>query len=532
MRNGYFQLVKAPEGFSGTGLKMVWAKDGGKDVLIGELITYLDNNKVVYDLNAIKNAFNEKDDKIHIISANECPKIDEIYMFGISEDKMTAIAKFYPPTELGKRMSMAEFLNDLRYRGVVYGVQMQVLQDHFMSDSYFCTEIAVTKGKPPVHGADDKYEYYFNTDPHIKPTMREDGSVDFFNLNTIVHCKKGDLLARIVRGDEGAPGSNVLGQKIKPRDIKRLRMRTSANTILSEDGLELTSKVDGHVTFADNLVFVSDLYVVENVDVSTGNIDFTGSVQVNGNVTSGFAIKAGGNVIVNGVVEGAQITAGGDIIIARGMNGMSKGILQAGGDINAKYLENATVMADGYINTESILHCNVSSGIEVVVTGKKGFITGGHVQANNKVEVKNLGAEMGATTIVEVGVDPKIKAEYARLQKEIGEIVKTIRMAQPVIQGFMEKKAKGARITPEQTKYVIETSKTLETKKVELEQKSDRMKELQAYFEVQSKAQVVVRGDVYPGTTIVIGELSLVVQSKFSYCSFEVVRGDVKAVPL
>lgn len=60
------------------------------------------------------------------------------------------------------------------------------------------------------------------------------------------------------------------------------------------------------------------------MDLSTGNIDFEGSVQVNGNVSSNFVIRAGGNVIISGVVEGAYIEAGGNIIIARGMNGMAR----------------------------------------------------------------------------------------------------------------------------------------------------------------------------------------------------------------
>lgn len=82
--------------------------------------------------------------------------------------------------------------------------------------------------------------------------------------------------------------------------------------------------MDGHVSLVEGKVFVSDVYEVENVDLSTGNIDFEGSVQVNGNVSSNFVIRAGGNVIISGVVEGAYIEAGGNIIIARGMNGMAR----------------------------------------------------------------------------------------------------------------------------------------------------------------------------------------------------------------
>ena len=58
------------------------------------------------------------------------------------------------------------------------------------------------------------------------------------------------------------------------------------------------------------------------------------------------------------------------------------------------------------------------------------------------------------------------------------------------------------------------------------------MEELQKLFDPTNPGSVYVRGEVYPGTTIVIGELSMNVQSSFKYCKFEVVRGDVKMVPL
>ena len=141
--------------------------------------------------------------------------------------------------------------------------------------------------------------------------------------------------------------------------MKKAHLEFGHNIEISEDRRRLTSLVDGHVSLVEGKVFVSDVYEVENVDLSTGNIDFEGSVQVNGNVSSNFVIRAGSNVIISGVVEGAYIEAGGNIIIARGMNGMAKGTLKAGGNIVAKFLENATASAGGYVSTESILHLSL-----------------------------------------------------------------------------------------------------------------------------------------------------------------------------
>jgi len=255
-------------------------------------------------------------------------------------------------------------------------------------------------------------------------------------------------------------------------------------------------------------------------------------VRVSGNVNSGFEVRATGNVEVGGVVEGAYIEAGGDIIISSGMKGMGKGTLKAGNNITCKFLENCNAFAEGFVNTESILHSNVSAGTVVNVTSSKGFITGGRVQAEELVEVRTLGAVMGANTIVEVGVNPEIKARFLQCQKDVAEIIRQIKQAQPVIQSFTEKKSRGANFSAEQLKYVKETAQLLETKKQELEQKSAEMNTLSEAIDPNRPAMVKVTGEVYPGTTIVIGDVSMNVQSSYRYCRFQKQDGDVKMMPL
>ncbi|MBQ7934533.1 MAG: DUF342 domain-containing protein [Lachnospiraceae bacterium] len=530
MRNGYFRLVKMPGGF---GLKVYSPTAGGAAVKLDEVLAYLELVHIQNDPVEIKKAMMQLDQQDTIfLGLTDCPPIDEQYQLKISDDAMEAWVRFYPPSETGQRMSFQEFVRDLTSRNVISGVLMDNLQNHFQSDGIYTEDFLVAQGTLPRHGTDARIEYYFNTDLHIQPTMREDGSVDFFNLNMINHCQKGDLLAEIIPEDPGEYGLTINGNRVKPRDVKRQVLKFANNIELSEDRLSIRSKVNGHVMLVDDKVFVSDVYEVENVDISTGNIDFEGSVQINGNVASNFVVKAGGNVIINGVVEGAYVKAGGNIIIARGMNGMSKGTLEADGDIVAKFIENATVTAGGYVHTEAILHSHVTAGTEIEVTGKKGFITGGHVQAYNRIQVKTLGATLGTSTIVEVGINPQVKQEYIDLQKDIGEVAKVIKSTQPIISNFLEKKAKGARFTEDQVKYIKNMAVLLETKKKELAEKNKRMLSLQSMIDLQRKAEVVVQGVVYGGTTIIIGDVSTVLQSSYQYCKFERIGGDVKSVPL
>ena len=530
-QNGYFQLVNLPSG--GYGIKFFPPKDEGEPIGVNEVVAWLDAQKLPYEMGSLKQFIQSGKEIVCRLGRDECPVINETYDIQISEDNMFAVVRFYPPSEGGARLSFNEFLSSLRYKNIISGIQLSEMQEHFQSDGLYCTNLLVAQGKAPKQGTDARIEYLFNTDLRIQPTMNEDGSVDYFNLNIINHCHKGDVLARIIPEVEGEYGMNIMGTRIKPRDVKKAYFKYGNNIVVTEDQMAIKSEVDGHVMLVDDKVFVSDVYEVENVDNSTGNIDFNGSVKVNGNVASNFEVRASGNVIIRGVVEGAHIYAGGNIIISKGMNGMAKGTLEAGGNIIARFIESAKVVAEnGYVNSESILHSNVTAGDEVVVNGKKGLVTGGHVQASNRIEVKTLGAEMGASTVVEVGVNPKLKTEYIELQRTVNELKKAVNSAQPILSNFAEKRARGINFSPEQINYIKETIKNMEVNKKLLEKKNDDLLSLQQVFESQRRAVVEVTGEAYPGTTIVIGDVSMTLQSSYKYCRFIREAGEVKMAPL
>lgn len=521
--NGYFQLICDT---SKTFLRVYAPVDGGMAVSMNEIAEYLNSRDIPYDSSALSSLAGGGDKEV-VINYVTCRDVQESYKLIIGKDKMNAIARFYPPSRNGNELSKQEFIADLSFKGVQYGVQEEEI-DRFFNRKNYCEDYIVAVGKPPRHGSDAHIEYYFNTDLSARPTLKEDGSVDFFNLNTISHCHEGDVLAKLFPEDPGDVGYNVQGEKIKPRDVKKGKLKYGRNIAISEDKLSITSEVNGHVTLVDDKVFVSDILTVENVDSSTGNIEYDGNVQVNGNVCANFSVKAKGNVEVSGVVEGALVEAGGDIIIAKGMNGMGKGILNAKGNVVAKFLENSTVTALGYVSSESILHSTVYAGDEITVSGKRGFITGGRVCATNCVTVKTLGSSMGADTIVEVGADPTVKVRIQNLQWDIANATRVVKSVTPLIEAAKQKRAKGIKVTPEQLQYVKSLVTLSRVKEKEINDKADEMEQLQESIGIFTNAKVVVTDIVFPGTKISIGDVSMVVHNEMKYCKFIKLDGDVK----
>lgn len=533
MKNGYFQLEC---GSNGTGLKVFAPKDGGRPVAVREVMEYLNRFGIKYDLHILNTGITESYESAEAeysfrVNEDENLEIRESYSLTISPDKMQASARFYPPSVQGERMTAEEFLKDLELKGIKFGILTNEITS-FFNDSCYCTDITVAEGRPVRHGTDARIEYYFETNLSAKPTLNEDGSVDFFHLNTVCHCKKGDLLARRFPEDPGDPGYNIYGERLNPREVKRDPLRFGKNVILSEDKLTLTSDTNGHVTLNDGQVIVSNVLEVENVDISTGNIDYDGSVKVNGNVVTNFTVKAKGNIEVSGVVEGAFLEAGGDIIIARGVNGMVKGTLKAKGNVIAKFIENAKVSASGYVSTESILHSEVLSGSEIQVTGKRGFITGGRVCAANLIQVKTLGSPMGTDTIVEVGADPELKVQVKQLQQQIAEDKRIIESIKPVLASMAQKLNQGVKFKPEQLQNIREMIDADKKKRQEIEAGMRKLQDMQILLDKSSSARVEVNDRVYAGTRICIADVSMIVKDTMHYCKFVKSQGDVKMVGL
>lgn len=517
-------------GEDGTKLKLIPSTDGGDNLDVGTIVDYLNYNRVDFQVPVLNQAVsNLISETIIVLNDDSIPQIRESIVTDIIENNMKCIARFMPPSESGELMSREEILGDLKHRGIVFGIDDKVIDD-FLKNRTYMKDMLIASGMEPTQGKNAYIEYMFNTDLKARPTLLDDGSVDFFNLNIINHCNEGDLLARLHREVPGKYGYDVTGQKIKPADIRRMVLRFGRNIRLSEDKNEIYSLCEGHISLIDGRVFVSNVMQVENVDTSTGNIEYEGNVQVNGNVATNFVIHAKGNVEVKGVVEGAEIIAGGNITIARGMNGMSRGKLKAGGNVVAKFIENSTVEAAGYVEAGSLMHSQILAGTEVHVNGKRGFISGGKVSATSLIDVKILGSDMGTDTIVEIGISPTAKRRHKELGELIETNVKTINRAVPIMEAARDKAAAGIALSEEQLNNIKNLSTMVREKINELRAYEREQNDLSELISQDKHANVTVRDVVYPGVKIVIADVSKIIKDPLRYCRFIKERGDVKIV--
>ena len=522
--NGYFRLSI---GENGVAVKLFPPTDGGAALDANEVSQYLERQSIPCDIKAINAGIQSCSETTVPVSSRKMYPIGEKCTINISDDKMSATARFYPPSNGGEDMDKAEIVAELRFQGILHGIQENIVDDYIANRRY-CTDYEIALGTPMQYGTDAYIEYFFNADNKARPTVKEDGSVDFFNLNILNNVHEGDLLAKLHPEKKGEMGRMVTGDPIMPPPVKREIIRYERNSVISEDKTELTSAVNGHVSLVDGRVFVSNVYEVENVDNATGNIDYDGSVKINGNVNANFSVRARGGVEVVGVVEGAFIEAGGNIIIGRGMNGMEKGEIHAEGNIIAKFLENAKAVAGGYVESESIIHSEVIAGTEIHVHGRRGFITGGRVSAQNMIEAKVFGSAMGAVTNVEVGLDPNLKVKSQQLKEDIKQHTQNLKKIDPVVKAAAMKLKLGGSFEPDQLTYMKQLSDQSRQMHNAIDADMYMLEELESLLETGADASIVVTDIMYPGTILTISEASMNVKQQYQYCKFKKIRGDVK----
>lgn len=526
--NGYFRVVPTN---ASTDLTIYAPTDGGSAVPAYIISEYLIGKAISFDNGELVRAVEQSTKADVTVTLNRVPinPLNASIGISIAKDLMSASIIMYAGSPNGGNLSASDIMSDLALKGIKKGID-EALVNELANSPRYCEEIEIAKGTMPEAGKDGYIEYLFNTDNSTKPTLLEDGSVDFFHLNVLNSCGKGQVIAKLHKPVKGEDGFTVDGKVIPSRVPDAVAFKFGNNAYVSEDGLELKSSVDGSVSLVAGQVFVHNEISFEGIGPATGNIEFEGNVSVSGNVDTNFSIKAKGDVIVNGVVEGAEIEAGGNIIIAKGVNGMGRAVLNAGGNIIAKYMENVTATAGGYISSEAIMHSTVSAVGDIIVDGRKGMLSGGKATSGGVIEVKTLGAQMANDTIVEVGITPAIKREIQNLRNEVAEKQKTLASITPVMSNLAMKIKSGATLTNEQKVYVAKLMQTQKTTTEELETLSAKLMDLENKYNIDTASEVRVKGVAYPGTRVCISDVSMAVKTPTKYCKFVRLRGDVKIV--
>lgn len=527
-RNSYFKVIDKDSSVS---VRYFPPEGNGERLTIDEVTSFLDSMGVRnYDLVKLNSLINSDKEAEDIISDEGCYKFDEVIDIKVTADKMYAIGRFYPPSKNGSRMSKDEIIRTIENRKVTFGIDEAVI-DAFIKNPEYCKNIIIAKGVRPVEGTDAYITYNFQTDRSAKPQLNEDGTVDFHHLNNISNIKKGDVLAVLTKEDPGVPGTDVYGVMAKPKKVGHLTLKHGNGISVTEDGLKLIAEVDGHATLEKDKVFVSDNYdVPADVDNSTGDITYSGSVTIKGNVRTGFAVEADGDIEVFGVVEGCKLKAGGNIILHRGIQGMGKSDIRAKGNLISKFIESADVNIEGYVETDTIINSNVSARGDIYVRGRNASLIGGNVRSRTLIEAANIGSAMGASTCVEVGIDPTIKDKVKKLQEEIEDKLKESEKVSQILTVMRKKRDMGV-LEEEKLPMLTQLTKNIVLYDSEIKTKKTELASYEKQLEGNANATIRVKKSIYPGTKVTVAGDYMLIHKEIIHSEFKRVKSEIRVLP-
>ena len=205
---------------------------------------------------------------------------------------------------------------------------------------------------------------------------------------------------------------------------------------------------------------------------------------------------------------------------------MKTGILEAGGDITAKFLEDCRIYAKGDIQAEYIINSDVSCGNNLTLTGRRAAFIGGVCSVYNQMNVKTVGAMSQITTLVTLGVTPQLLEEVEALKKEIAEITAQLEECKKNI-AYLNNRQKAGSISPKQNDKLNELKIWLPVSTMKQKKLKDQMQKLTAQLKEVKKSRLAAR-EIYGGTIISIGDSRLVISRKEENCSYYYADGQIK----
>ncbi|MBI3972199.1 MAG: FapA family protein [Chloroflexi bacterium] len=314
--------------------------------------------------------------------------------------------------------------------GITAGIDTALLER--LAGSKLTSPVVIARGKPPKDGVDAAVEYVVKEmaaerkqaggdGDERKPAVDENERVDYREIGGIPMVLEGDVLVRKIAAVPPEPGYTVRGKTLPAKPAKDLDLRRLAgqNTAVSDSQIELIAKIGGLPSRTGDRIAVTPVFSVQgDVDFKTGNLNFTGNVNVSGGVKPGFKLRATGDITIGGTIDAAElIEAGGTVTINSGVIGQGRTVIRAGGAFSARFVDQAEIHAGGPVTVaREIRHSTVISEVSVTVPGT-GRIVGGLVRGRNFVEAGVLGSPASTPTFVQAGWGEEMLADLETEQR-------------------------------------------------------------------------------------------------------------------
>lgn len=262
----------------------------------------------------------------------------------------------------------------------------------------------VACGCEPVKGDDGWFELMVKTSGEERAFVEDEtGKVDLKTLNAYSEIESGQKLGMVHSPKKGTPGWTVLGAPIAAEPGDPYVLIGGEGVELRYDNRVAFATKAGRALFEKNILAVVDQLVIPgDLDLSVGNIDFNGFVEICGEVPDDFFVKATKGILIKGLVGACQLESNGSIELTS-MAGKDCGRIDCHGDLKAGFLNQVTAAVYGNVVVSSEIRNSYVKATGAIIV-ENGSIIGGRCTAMEGIEAKTLGTTSGQKTQIIAGV--------------------------------------------------------------------------------------------------------------------------------
>jgi uncharacterized protein len=435
------------------------------------------------------------------------PRNTPFLYFELAQESTQALMICYPRTNKDFEYEEAHLL--LKRGGVTHGVDCNKIETLLKKVNRNQEPIlgeVVAVSAAPIHGEDETLVIQGAYQLPFGPLKCLDSQVVYAPPPHQKLAAKGEIVAIRTPRTQPHDGTLVTGKSSKGREGRSLRCSAGKNCSEVKDKQYFISEIDeGQVLLkAGRVLEVHKVRILEGgINEATGDIQFDGTLIVNGMVTANRKVVTEGDLIVKGMIDGAQIISEGNIHVQGGIQGGKDSQVESKGSVTAKFCANANIIASGNIlvNT-SILHSQIQCEGKVTVLSGKGIV-GGETLAVEGIETTSVGSSLGVATEIVLGHQRKTEQELKRILDQKTQNLTNIQKVAKVLSSYrdipLDRLPKATLDQVVKLKLVLES---LRNRELEF---NKRMYLLKERLDSKSQAKLMAHQTVYPDVQILIG---------------------------
>lgn len=391
----------------------------------------------------------------------------------------------------------------LKEQGIVRGIEQEKI-DFIIENKPAGRFIRIASGEKPRKGQDGWYEYFFDTNIEKAPKILADGSADYQNIKWFEYVESGSKIAYYHEAEEGIDGYTVTGKVIPASKGREMSILSGKGVVLLPDKRTYAAGISGKIELHDYRIEISKLFVLDELTLATGNLEYDGSVYVKGNIGTGTVLKAAEDIVVDGFVEGAAIECGGSILLRQGANASGSGFIRAGKSAIGKFFEAIQVYASENIQADYFLNCDLYAENMIIASGKIGAIMGGTAYAALGFRIFDAGNKAGILTQLKMGISHYMQERQRDLDSRMKEANKELSILGNAYIDFQRKYEPEVRNGMEMYLKIESAIFTVENKLAKLYEMKTKADE---DIKKVGRASAVIRGNIYNGTAMEVDGL-------------------------